>query len=87
MAEEKTCKTCRYCKRYYVRYRLRFSPADQGECARSKRGTPLQSPFADACAHWEARADDEKVIRKDLAKTAFAAIYERIDELIALLKD
>ena len=84
--EEKNCKNCLYCRQYYVRYRLRFSPADKGVCVRKKKQQILQYPFTGTCPYWEIKEDDGKV-RRELAATAFQVVHERIDELIALLKE
>lgn len=84
--EEKICKNCRHCLRYYVRYRLHFCFTGKGDCARKKPFVPIGNVLGDTCVNWESREAEEEQIRKDLAKTAFAVVYERIDELISLLK-
>ena len=83
---EKICENCRYFQKFYVRYRLRFSPAGNGQCARTKKVQILQFPFDGTCSYWKEKENDAE-LRKGLATTAFTVVYERIEELISLLKD
>ena len=84
--DEKTCENCKFFRRYYVRYRLRFFVCDTGLCMRYRKKKMLEHPFKDSCSRWEIKEDDEEW-RKELAPRAILAVYERLEELAALLRD